>query len=118
MKSIVTWFEIPVSNLEASKSFYEHVFQLEMEDMPIGDNKMASFPATEVSGALLEEPGYKAPDRQVILYLNIPDTIEGVLARAEEKGGVIEVPRSVITEEIGWFATFSDLDGNAIVHLF
>jgi len=61
MNSVVTWFEIPVSNLEASKSFFEHVFLFEMEYMPVGDYKLAVFPATEVSGALLEEPGYKAP---------------------------------------------------------
>lgn len=114
MKSVVTWFEIPVSNLKAAKSFYEHVFQFEMQDMPIGEHKLAVFPATEVSGALLEEPGYEAPDRAVILYLNIPDTIEAVQKRAEEQGGKVITPRTVISEEVGWSATFSDLDGNVI----
>lgn len=114
MKSVVTWFEIPVSDIKRSKAFYEHVFQFEMSDMQVKDEKLAVFPATEVSGALLEEPDYVAPGRAVILYLNIPDTIESVQARAEEKGGAIVTPRSVIDEEVGWSATFKDPDGNVI----
>lgn len=114
MKSVVTWFEIPVSDIKQSKAFYEHVFQFEMSDMQVKEEKLAVFPATEVSGALLEEPGYTGPERAVILYLNIPDTIEAVLARAEEKGGEIRTSRTVIDEEVGWAATFKDLDGNVI----
>ena len=114
MKSVVTWFEIPVSDIKESKAFYEHVFQFEMSDMRVKDEKLAVFPATEVSGALLEAPGYTGPDRAVVLYLNIPDTIAEVLTRAEEKGGKTVTVRTVIEENIGWVATFADLDGNII----
>lgn len=114
MKSVVTWFEIPVSDIQKSKAFYEHVFQFKMSDMQVKEEKLAVFPATEVSGALLEEPGYSGPERAVILYLNIPDTIEEVLARAEAKGGKICTSRSIIDESVGWAATFTDLDGNVI----
>ena len=114
MKSAVTWFEIPVSDLNKSKAFYERVFQCEMSDMQVKEEKLAVFPATEVSGALLEEPDYSGPERAVILYLNIPDTIEDVLTRAESQGGETITPRTVIDEAIGWSATFKDLDGNVI----
>ena len=114
MKSVVTWFEIPVSDIKESKAFYEHVFQFEMSDMRVKDEKLAVFPATEVSGALLEAPGYTGPDRAVVLYLNIPDTIAEVLTRAEEKGGKTVTVGTVIEEDIGWAATFADLDGNII----
>ena len=114
MKNAVTWFEIPVSNLDKAIHFYETVFSMKMEPFTIKEFKLAMFPATEVSGALLEETDYKGSDRSVIIYLNIPDSIEAVLERAEQQGGTIITPRTVISEDVGWSATFRDLDNNVI----
>ena len=114
MDSALTWFEIPVKNIKQSKDFYEYVFNFELSDTSINNHKLAIFPAKEISGALIEEPGYIAPERSTIVYLNIPDSIESVLDRVAKKGGKIEIPKTQIHEEVGWSASFRDLDGNLI----
>ncbi len=114
MDSALTWFEIPVKNIEHAKVFYEAVFQCELSGSLINQFKLAIFPAKEVSGALIEEADYTAPERSTIVYLNIPDTIEAVLERVVQNGGKIDKPRTYIHEEVGWSATFRDLDGNLI----
>ncbi len=114
MDSALSWFEIPVSNMELAKTFYEQVFQLELRDLLMANTKLALFPATETSGALIEEPDYVGPERSTVIYLNIPDTIEDVLVRAERAGGLVITPRTLIQEDVGWSAAFRDLDGNLI----
>ena len=114
MDSALTWFEIPVSDINSGKTFYERVFKMEMRDMQVKDEKLAIFPAQDLSGALIEEQNYQAPKRGMIIYLNIPDSIEGVLDRVAAAGGQVETPRTDISEEVGWSATFRDIDGNLI----
>jgi len=114
MESALTWFEIPVNNMEKSKSFYETVFQCEMRVMEMEGVKLAIFPGTEIAGALIEEPDYTAPERGVVVYLNIPDTLEAVLERVRQSGGKILTPKTLIQEDVGWSASFRDIDGNQI----
>lgn len=114
MKSALTWFEIPVKDILKSKVFYEKVFQLELSESSVNQHKLAIFPATEVSGALIEEAGYVGPERSTIVYLHIPDSIEAVLKRAENNGGKTITPKTLIQEEVGWSASFRDIDGNLI----
>ena len=114
MKNALTWFEIPVSNMMKAKPFYETVLQCKLSDMVIEHVKLAIFPATEVSGALIEETDYQAPEKAPVIYLNIPDSIEQVLARAQQQGGKIVTPRTLIQEDVGWSAAFRDLDGNLV----
>ncbi|NQV51234.1 MAG: VOC family protein [Candidatus Marinimicrobia bacterium] len=114
MENALTWFEIPVKDIQRAKAFYEEVFKFELRDMVMEHVKLAIFPATEVSGALIEEPDYLAPERGVVLYLNIPDTIESVLLRTEQNGGKVVTTKTLIQEDVGWSAAFRDLDGNLI----
>ncbi len=114
MESSITWFEIPVSNISLAKAFFEEVFQCEMRDMIMENAKLAIFPGSEVSGALIEEADYIAPERGVVVYLNIPDSIESVLVRAERNGGKVVTGRTLIQEDVGWSASFRDIDGNMI----
>lgn len=114
MESALTWFEIPVRNMDQAKTFYEDVFQCELSPTSIKQYKLAVFPAKDISGALIEEAEYTGPERSTIVYLNIPDTIEAVLERVEINGGKIVTPRTLIHEEVGWSASFRDLDGNLV----
>jgi len=114
MNSALTWFEIPVKDIVQAKAFYEDVFQLELRDMAIDEMKLAIFPATDISGALIEEKEYIASERGVVVYLNIPDTIEAVLIRAERAGGKVVTPKTLIQKDVGWSAAFRDLDGTLV----
>ena len=60
-KNVITWFEIPVSNLERAVTFYNHVLKTDIKIMQIGSSNMGMIPHENVGGALVEEPGYIAP---------------------------------------------------------
>ena len=49
MKSnIVGWFEIPVSDMDRAKTFYETVFQIQIQVMDFGELKMGWFPSQDI----------------------------------------------------------------------
>ncbi len=42
----LNWFEIPATDIDRSRKFYETIFDLEMITHEMGDMKMAMFPMT------------------------------------------------------------------------
>ena len=45
----LNWFEIPATDIQRSKKFYETIFGIEMEYMEMEGTKMAMFPFTQVT---------------------------------------------------------------------
>jgi len=43
-KNVITWFEIPVSNLERAVTFYNHVLKTDIKIMQIGSSNMGMIP--------------------------------------------------------------------------
>ena len=116
MKNTIIWFEINVADLNRAKTFYDHVLQTEIrvEDMN-GFPPMGIIPDGGVNGALVEEEGYIAPEHSgVMLYFDGSSGIDPFLKRVEEAGGEVVVPRSFISETIGHWAAFLDMDGNML----
>lgn len=118
MNTVISWFEIPVADLERGIRFYETVlgFSLKREDM--GPMQMAVFPYEEgasVGGALCFMPGGQQPGGSgSIVYLYAGDDLSSALARVEPAGGGVIVPKTLITPEIGYFAVFRDSEGNHV----
>ena len=116
MKNAINWFEIPVSDFERSVKFYNSILQAEMYIMPMGGCQMGFFPCDmgSVGGALVYGNGYKPSEEGTMVYLNGGDDLNIVLKRIEPAGGKIVVPKTLITEEIGYFAIFIDSEGNKV----
>ena len=116
MKNTITWFEINVANLKRSIKFYNHVLETEIRIMNMDDfPAMGVFPDEGVNGALVEEEGYEAPEHSgVMLYFDGSTGIDSYLKRVEEAGVFIMVPRTIVTEDIGFWGAFEDLDGNVL----
>lgn len=112
----VVWFEIPVSDMKRSKTFYEKVLNTTLKDDDTGPNPMAMFPVTDdktgISGHLY--PGKPSPaGAGSTVHLMAPDSrLEDTLARVEPAGGKIVSP--VIQIPPGRFAYCTDPDGNSI----
>jgi uncharacterized protein len=112
----VTYFEIPVSNLERAIAFYSAVFTCGFERVEIDGNQMAYFPSFDgapgITGALAQGESY-IPGRQGSrLYFSSED-IETTLRRVELAGGQTVYPKTSIGE-LGWVAEFEDSEGNCI----
>ena len=107
------WFEIPVTDLEASRKFYAEVFGMDLSIDTSGPNPMVVFPTADagqgVSGHLY--PGTPSEHGPTI-HLVVPDTLDASRARVAAAGGRTEGPD--IDIPFGTFCYARDLDGNSI----
>jgi uncharacterized protein len=111
----INWFEIPVSDFERAKAFYEAIFLIEMQQSGLDDYKMAFFPNNGgVSGAICYGESYIPSGVGSLVYLNASPDLNAVLERVTEHGGRILVPKSQVGEGLGCYAFIVDTEGNRI----
>ena len=113
----VKWFEIPATDLDRAKVFYETCFDVELQPLSLGELKMLVFPAdhTEITGAICLHPEFYHPSHQgSMVYLNADGKMEEILKRVDGGGGKIIVPRQAINDQFGFMAVFEDSEGNRV----
>ncbi len=116
-KSIVNWFEIPVSNMQKATALYEATLDRKLALSDFGGVPhavMANSDASCTSGALIQDPA-RPPRRGsgTVIYLHATDGVASCLSRAVEAGAKVVQPRTEIGEH-GAIALIEDLDGNVI----
>ena len=83
----VGWFEIPVSDMDRARTFYEHVFDVKLEEHRMGEGLMAWFPMkqgeTGAAGSLVKGKGYQPSPEGVLVYL--PHRISRMRSHAHER---------------------------------
>lgn len=116
MKHRINWFEIPVTDFDRAKSFYENIFSIHMQTTQINGYKMAFFPDDDgaVSGAICFGEGYIPSGGGSLLYLNAGPDLNVVIDKVPLCGGRILVPKTLIGEEAGYYAFIVDSEGNRI----
>lgn len=115
---MVGWFEIPVSNMDRAKLFYDTVFNIEVQVQDFGGTLMAWFPFAEdkpgASGSLIKNEAYTpSEDIGVLVYfasVNVNDEI----SRVEAAGGKVVQQKTQISPDVGYMAIFIDSEGNRI----
>jgi predicted enzyme related to lactoylglutathione lyase len=114
----LNWFEIPATDIARAKKFYETLFGITMDTQEMMGMQMAFFPFDmgaangRVSGALVQSEMHKPSLDGAIVYLNANPGIQTVIDRIEGAGGKVIMPRTQISEEIGYMAFFIDTEGN------
>lgn len=115
LKDFVSWFEIPVYDIRRAARFYGTLYNMEMEVSVNGEFAMAYFPADKgIGGALIYGPGCVPSDTGTLVYLNAGNDMDGILGRVDLAGGRVIMPKTLISEEAGWFALFIDSEGNRV----
>ena len=113
----LNWFEIPANDIERSKQFYESILNIEMESHEMEGTKMAFFPwspgSGKATGALAQGENHKPSMDGTIIYINANPNMDNVLARVEEAGGKVLLPKMNIGEN-GNIAFIMDTEGNNI----
>ncbi len=110
----INFFEIPVTDFDRAKSFYEAVTGSSLDTMEMGPIKFGMFPRGEyVGGAIVKGEGYTPSKTGSLVYLNGRGDIEGMLARVEKAGGKVVVPRTSLGQN-GAMAKFEDCEGNLV----
>lgn len=114
IQHMVVWAEIPVTDMDRSRAFYEAVLNCEMRLEESGPNPILMFPTNDeingVAGHIY--PGKPSPGAGPTVHLAVPDNVEAASARVTEAGGkalpgIVEIPA-------GRFGYAVDPDGNSI----
>jgi len=114
----LNWFEIPVTDTARARKFYETIFDIKMQTDNMMGMEMTFFPyemqATngKISGSLVKGPMHKPSIDGAIVYLNANPSIQTVIDKVEKAGGKLLMPRTMISEQIGYMAFFADTEGN------
>lgn len=117
MNNVISWFDIPVTNLQRAKAFYQNVLQATFKDEEMGGFQLAVFSAEEgaVSGMLVLGEQYQPSSSGTVVYFNGGDDLSIPLENAVKHGGSIIVPKTPIHDgECGYFALFLDSEGNRV----
>jgi predicted enzyme related to lactoylglutathione lyase len=118
-KNMVGWIEIPVTDMQRAKAFYEVVFEVDIQVHQMGELQMGWFPFAPgkegASGSLVKHPDFYRPSDSdgPVVYFSCDD-VQEKLDRVEAAGGGIIQPKTQITEDIGYMGLFRDSEGNRI----
>jgi len=120
MKSAISWFEIPATDLNRATKFYETIFGISLIPMDLPNIKMRMFPVedqmTDIGGAVVDSGGFHIPSATdgPLIYLNGNPDVQNVLDKVEKAGGKITLPKTEISPEYGFMAVIIDTEGNRI----
>lgn len=108
------WIEIPVSDFDQARRFYEAIFDMKVEVMDFGGFRMGVFPHTDVGVAICQGPHYRPSADGVVVYLDANPDLQVVLERIEAAGGQVLQPKKMISPQYGYMALFLDTEGNRL----
>ena len=117
MNHMVTWSELPVTDMERAMNFYKEILSVEFkrEDMSGYDYAMFATEEDAVSGALVAGEGYAPSTDGSVVYLNGGDDISVPLSKITKLGNQVVIPKTAIQDgEAGYFAQFIDSEGNRV----
>jgi predicted enzyme related to lactoylglutathione lyase len=115
--NILNWFEISVNDIARAKKFYEAIFSIKMEESEMMGIKMAFFPFEmngKLSGGLVQSAMHKPSADGAKIYLNGNPDLDVALSKIEAAGGKVTMPKTKISDEIGYMAFFIDTEGNGV----
>ena len=114
----LNWFEISVTDINRAKKFYETIFGIELQKQEMMGMQMAFFPSEDmnakVSGGLVQGPMHKPSADGAKIYLNGNPDLANALSKVEHAGGKVVMPKTKISDDIGFMASFIDSEGNNV----
>jgi len=117
-QNMVSWFEIPVSDMDRAKTFYNRVFKIEIAVHDLGGTVMGWFPFAEgkagASGSLIKNDAYKASETHGPLIYFGSDDVSQEINRVTAAGGQVLKEKTQISPDVGYMAVFVDTEGNRI----
>lgn len=115
MQNPISWFEIPVTNFERARHFYEQTLGVELHIEDKSDIKMGIFPHLNdaTGGCITVGKDYQPSAGGTIVYLFTGNDLAPALSRATSLGGKVVLPKTSIGEH-GHIALFKDSEGNTV----
>jgi predicted enzyme related to lactoylglutathione lyase len=115
---VITWFEIPARNYEATIAFYEAVVGTTLQrrsDPVMGEFAMfSSADPAQATGCVARAVDMMPAPEGTIVYLWVGETLAPALARAEAHGARIAQAPIDLPDGIGRVAQIIDPEGNRV----
>ena len=108
--------EIPTADFSRAVAFYRSILDTTIEEIEMDGIKMGLFPndGEGVFVQLINGSDYKTSTDGAIVYLNGGDDLQKVADKIEANGGKVIIPKTGIGPEMGFFALFTDTEGNKL----
>lgn len=117
-RDVINWFEIPVTQFDRAKDFYERVFDVELDIMTLNAAKYGVWPNAQrgknVNGAIVQGDKNNPSSAGTIVYFDVSGRMQEAIDRIKGNGGKVQVNRSPIGREMGYFAICMDTEGNRV----
>src|ERR1017187_9118 len=114
----INWVEIPVTDMQRAKHFYQMIFTMHMNETEMMGMQMAFFPyemgSGKASGALVQGGQQMPGDEGPLIYLNANPSMDSILEMIPQMGGTVLMPKTQISPEVGYMAQFTDTEGNKL----
>ncbi len=119
--NVLTWFEIPVTDIDRAKKFYETILEIEMVKRADGNDAAVFFPfnpnvvqatSGRVTGVLSKTVRNNPSNNGTVVYINASPSIQSVLDKVEKAGGKVIAPKIQIPA--GFIAIIIDSEGNKV----
>ncbi|MDQ0586705.1 VOC family protein [Variovorax paradoxus] len=117
MQNAISWFEIPVTDIDRAQAFYQTVLGRTLRREDFGGQTLAVFPCEKPATGGALQAGANASARAgsgIRIYLDCMPSIDAVLARVETAGGQIVAPKSALPPGMGFIAHLRDTEGNDV----
>jgi predicted enzyme related to lactoylglutathione lyase len=116
MKNLISIVEIPTIDFRRAVTFYQAILDVRIEEVDMQGIWMGVFPGDGevVSVALIKGDAYRTTVDGTIVYFNAGDDLQVMLNKIEPNGGNIVIPKTAIGPEMGFFAMFTDTEGNKL----
>jgi predicted enzyme related to lactoylglutathione lyase len=115
-RDAITWFEIPVRDIDNAARFYETVLGRKLRREAMLGMRLAVFPCAEggSTGCLMAGVDTPAPGSATLVYLDASPSLDAALARVETVGGHVRKGRTALPPGMGFFAHAEDPEGNLV----
>lgn len=113
----ISWFEIPVSDLDRASAFYGKVIGQPLVREQMGPQDLAVFPFERkagIGGCIMAADYLKPGDGGNLIYLAINDDIDAALTRVQQAGGSIAQGKTALPGDMGHYAHIIDSEGNRV----
>ncbi len=116
MKFLINWFDIPASDINRAVNFYNNVFDLNLEIIDCGEEKMACFPDIKgISGAISQAKGFNPSSDGIQITFDGGEDLSEMLETVKNVGGkIVKEKTKIEAEGRGYFALIQDSEGNTI----
>ena len=120
--SAIQWFEIPATDFERARTFYETVLQTQLfinDQRETMGSMLGIFPHEDgIGGCLVHNPqyGYAPADTGALVYLRVDGEMNSALERVSAAGGTVLLPKTALGEGAGggFVAWLLDTEGNKV----